>query len=337
MKQLVNILAIFFASIILCEIILYLIFNSPLRLYYPFGKEKVDIQTDFNVTYNVDWRTGNRKIKCNNSEAKNKKVIFIGDSFTFGQGLKEEDTFVNMYACKTNNDVQNLSAVGIGFELYEKIILNHNFQNVDFVYLIFYDNDFDINKENQSLKITIKNFLRYKSFTYLIFRKIKNKYFYGFFRGDNLALYKGKWNNPSSVFKNNPYKLKEEFETTEIKKEYIEKKIFTITKHINNNSKAKIIIMVIPEPSVLSLQHVNFYKSVGALYLPDFLEVSDFAKYINSLSITYEFEYLPFYEHLIEAYKEEDHSYYFDHDFHFNKKGSTELFNYIILESSKLN
>ena len=100
--------------------------------------------------------------------------------------------------------------------------------------------------------------------------------------------------------------------------------------HINNNSKAKIMIMVIPEPSVLSMQHINFYKSVGALYLPNYLEVSDFAKYINSLSKTYEFEYLPIYEYLIEAYKEENHSYYFDNDFHLNKKGSKIISNFLI-------
>ncbi len=330
MKKLLNYAVIFIISILLFEILLYLIFYSPIRLYYPLGKEKVDIQTDFNVIYNVDWRTGNRLIKCNNSKDKNQKVVFVGDSFTFGQGLKEEDTFVNMYACKTNYKVNNLSTSGIGFDLYEKIVLNHNFHNVDLVYLIFYENDFDVNIESQNLINTIKNFLRFKSFTYLILRKIKNQFFYGYIRGDNLTLVNGKWNNPASVFKNNPYKLRAEFETTKIKKEYIKKKIAIMMEHINNNSKAKIMIMVIPEPSVLSMQHINFYKSVGALYLPNYLEVSDFAKYINSLSKTYEFEYLPIYEYLIESYKEENHSYYFDNDFHFNKKGSIMVSNFLI-------
>ena len=36
--------------------------------------------------------------------------------------------------------------------------------------------------------------------------------------------------------------------------------------------------MVIPEASVVSKQHVNFYKSVGSLYLPKFLEISELAK-----------------------------------------------------------
>ena len=95
MKKLLNYAVIFIISILLFEILLYLIFYSPIRFYYPLGNKKVDIQTDFNVIYNVDWRTGNRLIKCNNSKDKNQKVVFIGDSFAFGQGLKEEDTFVN--------------------------------------------------------------------------------------------------------------------------------------------------------------------------------------------------------------------------------------------------
>ena len=88
MKKPLNFAVIFIISILLIEILLYLIFYSPIRLYYPLGKEKVDIQTDFNVIYNVDWRTGNRLIKCNNRKNKDQKVVFIGDSFTFGQGLK---------------------------------------------------------------------------------------------------------------------------------------------------------------------------------------------------------------------------------------------------------
>ena len=88
--------------------------------------------------------------------------------------------------------------------------------------------------------------------------------------------------------------------------------------------------MVIPDPSVVSVQHVNFFKSVGALYFPKFLEVSELAKIISFLSKKYDFEYLPLYENLIETYTKKNVEYYFDTDFHFNKKGSLEVFNYII-------
>ena len=74
MKKYLALGVILIISILFCEILLNLIFYSPLRLYYPLSKEKRDIQTDFDVTYNVNWRTGNRIIKCNNNNLQNKKV-----------------------------------------------------------------------------------------------------------------------------------------------------------------------------------------------------------------------------------------------------------------------
>ena len=149
MKKYLALGVILIISILFCEILLNLIFYSPLRLYYPLSKEKRDTQTDFDVTYNINWRTGNRIIKCNNLQ--NKKVIFVGDSFVFGQGLKVEDTFVNLYACKTGYNVKNLGTVGIGLRHYREIILNHDLQNVELIYLIFYDNDLDFKEEKNFL------------------------------------------------------------------------------------------------------------------------------------------------------------------------------------------
>ena len=49
------------------------------------------------------------------------------------------------------------------------------------------------------------------------------------------------------------------------------------------------------------------------------------------LSKKYSFEYLPLYEHIIEVYSKKSAEYYFNTDFHFNRKGSNEVFNYIML------
>ena len=164
-------------------------------------------------------------------------------------------------------------------------------------------------------------------------RKLKNKILYGYIRGDELITYKGRWNNPSNVFRADPYELKN-FEINEYKKSYIEKEILKIVRHIKRNSDAKLIIMVIPEPSVVSAKHVNFYKSVGSLHFPKFLEVSELAKYINFLSKKYDFEYLPLYENFVEIYTKKNAEYYFDTDFHLNKKGSAKVFDYIISTST---
>ena len=129
---------ILFLFILCVEILCTLFFDSPVRFIYPLSKTTRDIQTDFDVIYNVDWKTGNRIIDCNNrNNSKNRKVIFVGDSFVFGQGLHVENTFVYLYACKTGDQVKNLGVIGGGLEEYRAIIINQDLANVKLVYLIF--------------------------------------------------------------------------------------------------------------------------------------------------------------------------------------------------------
>ena len=321
----------FFITIIFCffiEIFFTLFFGSPVRFIYPFSKISRDVQTDFDVNYYVERRSGNRIIDCNNSNnSNNQKVIFVGDSAVFGQGLNVEDTFVYLYACKTGDQVKNLGAIGIGLEVYREIILNQDLENVKIVYLIFHDNDLAVD-ERKDLLSRIKSFIRYKSFNYKILQNLK------IYINDKIKskiLYKGKVNNPATVFNQDPYTFKHWFETNEYKNKKIEEDILKIAKYIRKNSSAKLITLVIPEPSVVSMQHVDFYKSVGSLYLPKFLETSELAKKIKLLSKKYSFEYLPLYEQIIEVYSKKSAEYYFNTDFHLNRKGSNEVFNYIML------
>ena len=157
----------------------------------------------------------------------------------------------------------------------------------------------------------IQSFVKYKSFNYLILRKLKNYIYYGIIDSKNKITYKGTINNPASVFNKDPYILEKWFEINEYKSNKIEEEILRISEYVRRNSGAKLITMVIPEASVVSMQHVNFYKSIGSLYLPKFLEISELAKKIRLLSKKYSFEYLPLYEHIIEVYTEKNAEYYF--------------------------
>ena len=78
--------------LILIEIIFYTYFRTPVRFYYPFFSSNTDIQTDYNVTYTSDFRTGHRLVECQNNN-KNEEILFFGDSFTWGAGLEMRDTF----------------------------------------------------------------------------------------------------------------------------------------------------------------------------------------------------------------------------------------------------
>ena len=70
---------------------------------------------------------------------------------------------------------------------------------------------------------------------------------------------------------------------------------------------------------------------MGSLYLPKFGELSPLAKKIKSLSHELNFKYLPFYEHVIGVYEENDNpNLFFEHDVHMNRNGNYELFQYIV-------
>ena len=67
-----------FITIIFCffiEIFFTLFFGSPVRFLYPFSKVSSDIQTDFDVNYYVESRSGNRIIDCNNSNNSNNQNV----------------------------------------------------------------------------------------------------------------------------------------------------------------------------------------------------------------------------------------------------------------------
>ena len=104
-----------------------------------------------------------------------------------------------------------------------------------------------------------------------------------------------------------------------------------MVEHINQKSQANLIALVIPDPSLVSQKHAEFYNKIGSLYLPKFRELSPLAKKIKSLSHELNFKYLPFYEYVIGVYEENDNpNLYFDHDVHMNRNGNYELFRYII-------
>ena len=112
--------------LILIEIIFYIYLRTPIRFYYPIDTSNTDIQTDFNVTYISDFKTGHRLVECQNNE-KNKEILFVGDSFTWGAGLEMRDTFASLYSCqKKDYSVRNLGMIGVGISEYKQALRNYN-------------------------------------------------------------------------------------------------------------------------------------------------------------------------------------------------------------------
>jgi hypothetical protein len=77
------------------------------------------VASEFDVTVTID-RFGNRKSTSDGAP----KVIFLGDSFTFGQGLNDSETFANIYCLARGLSCANLARSGSG-TLEQADILDH--------------------------------------------------------------------------------------------------------------------------------------------------------------------------------------------------------------------
>ena len=141
-KSSLRLLKLLFVNLILflifIEIIFYIYLRAPIRFYYPIETSNTDIQTDFNVTYTSDFKTGHRLVECQNNE-KNKEILFVGDSFTWGAGLEMRDTFVSLYSCqKKDYSVRNLGMIGVGIFDYKQFLKSYNLKEHNLIYLLIH-------------------------------------------------------------------------------------------------------------------------------------------------------------------------------------------------------
>ena len=70
-------------------------FGPPIRMQYDFTINRFDSHSDFIITYKYDFKNGYRdfNLKCNELE---EKILIIGDSFGFGQGVKVENSLTKL-------------------------------------------------------------------------------------------------------------------------------------------------------------------------------------------------------------------------------------------------
>lgn len=149
------------------------------------------------------FRVPYKNYKYLNNESS---IFFIGDSTTFGNGIKEEDTFIGKLRLKNKNiSFYNSSVIGHQISDHRKRIkLISKFPNIKKVYYVFTLNDvFNIDqiskKENikfenksifqylKSIKLfyEINNYLRNKSYAYMYIKGVASdpsKRYFGFLK-----------------------------------------------------------------------------------------------------------------------------------------------------------
>ncbi len=132
------VLASFAITIIAVEFVLRGLLGKPLR--YQLTPASEDIQTDFSVTYGIDAR-GLRKT-CQAPGRDSKKLVFIGDSFTFGQGVEDQENFVYQLSCTfPQYDFYNFGSIGRDFPYYQAVLDQLVPEDTSYLFLILFKND----------------------------------------------------------------------------------------------------------------------------------------------------------------------------------------------------
>lgn len=186
-----------------------------------------------------------------------KKILFLGDSVTFGGSLiNDEDTFV-LKTCKKFQDIKaicgNFAVNGFGIESISKKIEYKNFSDEDLLVIVFIGNDFERGLNHIGIQPyfskKISNF--YPALTELILiviDKFRNKLRYNF---GNLS------------------------ETNETYKNYQLQEINNLKKIITNNNK-NYLIFYSPEYSEFEDNKKYFYtKEIMSNEFENFIDLTD--------------------------------------------------------------
>ena len=306
---------IFFISIFIIEIIMRVFFGPPIRMQYDFTINRFDSHSDFIITYKYDFKNGYRdfNLKCNELE---EKILIIGDSFGFGQGVKVENSLTKLL--DKDYCVENWSMFGKDLKFIKYNLKQKKINHFKKIIIILFDNDTQIGYDKDKMKYAqIREFFNYNSFTYN-FLKIFKKFLTESSNINLTTLVDGRTNNPANLFNKNSNSLKYWFDLNTNLKE-IDKELNDIINIINEND-VEIFTFVIPEPSVCSQKHRKFYSLHNAKWLPNINQRSDFDMYLEKKCTNGKCKYLPLYKDICNKQKK-DGGIYFTRDFHLNSEG----------------
>jgi hypothetical protein len=315
------VLASFAITIVAVEFVLRGLWGEPIR--YRLTPAQEDIQTDFSVTYGIDSR-GLRKI-CQAPGQDSKKLVFIGDSFTFGQGVTDQENFVYQLSCTLPQyDFYNFGSIGRGFAYYQAVLEQLVPEDTSSLFLILFDNDVMINRPH-SLRKRIQMYLvRYTQLGSLIERSKQNVA--GRAGSEDLqknaALVDGRLNNPKSIFSKAPYIL-EKWTAPEGKQltayqEAFDEFLQTFSIRFPDTV---LFVTMIPEASIVSATTRDFYTTVGAKFLPPFRTPSVARAKTMALCQKPHCHFIDLFPHFVDG-----DQYYFPRDLHWNAAGHRKMY-----------
>lgn len=306
---------------------------------------------EYEKQINID-KYGCRKIQWNNVDST-EKIIFLGDSFTFGVGVEDDETYVNLLQKHFPHQFLNMGIPGATLPIYryliEKRIKELEFPKL-FVISFFLGNDFEeirkhyIKKENRNNKsvknnsnikddkdIYAKTFPFLKRVNIIVFdnRFLKKIYTIQYFRQKLLSIVnrgQGKLSDP--IFRVMNTEEKEYHHEIKI---YLDKEIYLLKSFLEENNSNMLFILI---PDRYQTND-NFRKIMCKYYNLDFSKLYELLpnKLIISILNKYNIPYIDSTDYL-KRY-ESPHELYYTQDNHLTNVGHIQVSNSILNELKK--
>jgi len=165
-KKLIILVISFFISFLLCEFLLRFFFPQNINGFYQEQdnksalwvlKSKFKYIDYFNLKPYI-YTTGQYRNRITNENSRqNKKILALGDSFTFGEKLNDKDTFIHkLQNAFPNYYFINSAVPGWGLSNYAKFVENYCIEYKPNKILIFFNTD-DIGRVTSSNQYFLKD------------------------------------------------------------------------------------------------------------------------------------------------------------------------------------
>ncbi len=318
---------IFFVSATICavvfEVFAYAYWGPSISQW--LTRPERDIQTDYDVTYAVT-SNGTRIVCTPEDPHEAREIYFVGDSFTFGQGVDNLKDFVGLVSCRFPEfRIHNYGSIGRGLNYYRMVIEQKLTETARSLFVVLYEND--VVRDSDLYMRDLKDWLYMHSYlaSWLHHAKvILQNYFRKYLRNRSPnAKSTDLYNAPRAVFFSDPNSLRFVSSISDEGKAATKDRLKRLlSSAIEKNSYLRIYMTLIPEAATVSQHHRRFYKSVGATLLPPFGQPSP--AYVLALEVCSENVACTFADIFKEVLASGE-NFYHPSDFHWNERGHQYL------------
>ena len=275
-----------------------------------------DVQADFEVVYGL---TKDRtRVTCAAPATPERRLFFIGDSFTFGQGVVDGEDFVGRVSCRLPRArVVNLGVPGQDFVYYEIAVRSLVSADADDIVLLVYDNDLPY-AGAESPAWSAKRALYRASHIVVMLRNAKQRMSRKL-RDAKTSGAPVELSNPRNVAKTNPQFFSDIAHPSPERLALFDSAFVRFMRESRRAApNARVFVAFAPEAATVSETHRAFYRSVADIALPEFGQPSRLNRRTQELcSRSERCSFIDLFPTLLQR----GDAYYYPHDFHWNAEG----------------